>query len=368
VTLAAEDRGKLGSMRAAPARKIGIVIVTFNSSDVILECLETVLSSQGVYVRVVVVDNNSEDDTAQKLSAWASGRLPYQRPADSPLGPQPSIAKPVPMEERSLQDKPAPHATLTFIQTGINGGFAFGVNRGLEVLLQDPGIDDFWILNPDCAVPPDAAQKIMACAARGEYAMIGVRQLLYEDPRIIQSDAFRFNRVTGVCVSVNWGAAAAEAVRPDESSIDFVSGANMIVSRAFINQAGLMTEDYFLYYEEADWALRRGKLPVKLAENAIVYHHGGTSIGSGSALRRASAFSNYFNMRNRARFMKRHFPGRLLAVRLFVMAKALQLLPALAFEEAWGLIAGVFELAPPAKVRSRFKDANVRKLAFGTDG
>ena len=85
----------------------------------------------------------------------------------------------------------------------------------------------------------------------------------------------------------------------------------MVVSREFLARTGPMVDDYFLYYEEVDWACRRGELPLVLAPDAIVYHHGGTSIGTGQLNERPSGFANYFNYRNRMRFMRRFHPLRL---------------------------------------------------------
>ncbi len=100
----------------------------------------------------------------------------------------------------------------------------------------------------------------------------------------------------------------------------------MVASRLFIEQAGLMVEDYFLYYEEVDWAFRRGDLPLRLVPDAVVYHHGGTVIGSGSLSRRATPFANYFNYRNRARFARRHMPLALPLLLAKAVLKAGQLL------------------------------------------
>jgi GT2 family glycosyltransferase len=40
--------------------------------------------------------------------------------------------------------------------------------------------------------------------------------------------------------------------------MDYVVGASMLVSAKFITKVGLMAEDYFLYFEEIDWAFGRG--------------------------------------------------------------------------------------------------------------
>lgn len=127
-----------------------------------------------------------------------------------------------------------------------------------------------------------------------------------------------------------------------------------------------MPEQYFLYYEEVDWAAQRGALPLRLLPDALVYHHGGTVIGTASSTRRASPFANYFNYRNRLMFARRHLPGRAPIVWLYSIAKAGQLLLIGAPDEARAILAGVLGLRPSASVTDRIKDPAARRLAFGT--
>src|SRR3990167_4464910 len=91
-------------------------------------------------------------------------------------------------------------------------------------------------------------------------------------------------------------------------------------------RAGLMDEGYFLYYEEVDWAQRRGDLPLRLAPAAIARHHGGSAIGSGTHGRRASPLSLYWNHRSRMRYLARDNPSALPLAWLWALAKALRLL------------------------------------------
>ena len=144
-----------------------------------------------------------------------------------------------------------------------------------------------------------------------------------------------------------------DAQFPDVTSLDFISGANMVASRMFIEQIGLMVEDYFLYYEEVDWAARRGDLPLALCPEAVVVHHGGTTIGTGSVTKRASGFANYFNYRNRMRFMRRFHPGALPIVWGLAMLRVAKLVAVGAAAEAWAALAGLNGLPPPAAVRNR---------------
>ena len=45
----------------------GIVIVSWNTRDLLRTCLHTVLASEGVTFRVVVVDNHSPDGSADMV-------------------------------------------------------------------------------------------------------------------------------------------------------------------------------------------------------------------------------------------------------------------------------------------------------------
>ena len=345
---------------------LGVVIVAFNSGDVIGECLESLFASKGANLHVVVVDNKSDDDTLKVIEDWAAGRS-FRRRSETPpipIGPAP---KPVAIADRAPGEAAADAGTLTLVRSGVNGGFAYAVNLGLKALLARAEIDAFWLLNPDCVAAPDTAARYLEDAASAPYGLLACRTIYYEHPDMIQTDGGRIDR-TATCCGVNVGQSASATPLPSSDSLDYTSGANMVASRAFIEQAGLMEEDYFLYYEEVDWAMKRGSLPLRLVPGAVVYHHGGTTIGTGSATRRPQPFANYFNYRNRLRFARRHMPKSVPLVIGRALAKAAQL--ALRFgapAEASAVLRGTFELPPPRAVAARIKDPAARRLAFGAE-
>ena len=294
---------------------LGVVLVAYNSADVILDCLETLVAAamaDGTVLRVVVVDNASPDDSVAAIRAWAVGARPYKPPADLPFA-----HRPVP--------KPLPEGVVENISAGMNGGFAAGVNIGLRHLFGDPAIDRVWILNPDSAVPP-GTPAAFARHDPGPFALMGGRVVYYDHPEQIQIDGGTINRWTGVTGNLNLCAPYPQTRPPRAEEMQFITGASMVASRQFIERAGPMPEDYFLYYEEVDWALRRGDLPLVLCQEAIVYHRAGTSIGSPTIGRPASPFSLYFKHRGRMRFVRRYFPWALPVALLYSFAKAAQLM------------------------------------------
>lgn len=318
---------------------IGVVIVTYNSSDVIVQCLESLLASDHPDVRIVVCDNASTDNTVDRLREWSVSRGFRVLEIDGRSGE--------PMHDG------VPGA-VALLHTGGNLGYAGGVNAGLSTLALDPQLQLFWVLNPDTEVEPTTASAFAEKAAiAGRFGLMGGRVRYKEEPRSIQSDGGLVNTWSGVCSNLNQGLSPENAAIPDPQSLNFISGACVVVSREFLNKVGLMRDDYFLYYEEVDWALRRGDLPLILCSEAQVYHHGGTSIGSGAINRRASPFSNYFNYRSRFRFMARFFPLRLPYAYVYSILKVFQLLLLRAFSEADAIIRGMHQFPPPRTVRGK---------------
>jgi len=345
--------------------KLGVVLVAFNSAGVILECLESLFGAEAAErLAVVVVDNASSDGTPERVLGWASGAEPF---AANPACPVQLRAAPKPVAVAERAPGEAADGPLTLVRSPVNGGFAYGVNRGLEALKARDDVFAFWVLNPDSVVPPHTPARFLAAIDGRDFGMTSSRCIYYERPDLVQTDGGFVDRRTGVCHARNIGAPVSTPL-PDPASLDFVTGANTIVSRRFLDEVGLMPEDYFLYYEEVDWAFRRGAaFPIELVDGAEIYHHGGTSIGSGGGglNRRPTPFANYFNHRNRLRFVARHMPQARASAAAWTAAKAAQVLVKGGWAEAEALVAGALDRPPPAPIAARIKDPAARALAFG---
>lgn len=86
----------------------------------------------------------------------------------------------------------------------------------------------------------------------------------------------------------------------------------MLVSRDFLREVGLLSEDYFLYFEELDWAVRaKGKFELAYAPQSIVYHKEGGSAGARSTEAEKSWVADYHFIRNRIVFTRKFLPAML---------------------------------------------------------
>jgi hypothetical protein len=337
------------SSSPSPSAPLGVVIVTFDAANVILDCLGTLTTAAAqdvVPLRIAVVDNASTDGTADLVSGWMEGRQPWTPPADLPFPPSAAV----------------PDVRTFLLLNPVNGGFAAGVNLGLAQLAKDPAITRFWVLNPDSLVPP-GTPGAFARHDPGPFALMGGRVTYTDPPDLIQIDGGTLDRRTGVTGNLNLGCRFAEAPVPSATDMAFITGASLVASRDFLDRAGPMPEDYFLYYEEVDWAMRRGDLPLAFCPAARVFHRGGTAIGSPTFARLASPFSLYFKHRARMRFVRRHLPASLTAAWVYSLAKAGQYLLKGYGAGAAAIWAGARDAPLPAAVRHRLGPAAAVRAA-----
>ena len=85
----------------------------------------------------------------------------------------------------------------------------------------------------------------------------------------------------------------------------YAHGAAMLTRRDVVQQAGLMYEGYFLYYEELDWSLavRNAGYGIAVATNCHIYHKASKTTGQDSPLK------TYYLTRNRLLFASRNLRG-----------------------------------------------------------
>jgi GT2 family glycosyltransferase len=74
----------------------------------------------------------------------------------------------------------------------------------------------------------------------------------------------------------------------------------MMVSRSFLEQIGLLNEQYFIYFEEIDWATRaKGKFSMASCPRSLGYHKEGGTTGSTPLAQKRSALTELYATRSR---------------------------------------------------------------------
>lgn len=238
--------------------KIGVVILNYNSCGDTLACLAALRGAQGGERRVWVVDNASEDGSAQA----------------------------VPPELREGE---------IWLETGANLGYAGGNNAGIREALAW-GAEYVLILNPDCTVEPDFLPYLVRALEAVPKAGAACPLVLSEDGAAIQSLGGSVNLWTGRCERRFHGRPAAEADGASWARVDWPHGSCMLIRRELFEEVGLLNEAYFLYYEEVELALRarrEGWLALAIPQSRV-RHRDTTGGGIGSPV------VSYYGTRNQA--------------------------------------------------------------------
>ena len=294
--------------------RVYIILVNWNGWQDTVECLESLLMLRYPDFRIVVCDNGSGDDSLQKIKNWADRHeiscTEYQR------------------NEAEAGGAPSADPLLALIRNDENLGFAGGNNVGLRYALACGDAEYCWLLNNDTVVEPGALNHLVSrMEMQPDIGICGSTIRLYHDRKRVQALGgghycrwiglpWHFGRFSRWSQNINqeWA----------EARMNYVEGASMLVSRTFLTEIGLLCEDYFLYFEEADWAIRaKGRFNLGYAARSIVYHKVGGSIGTSSNPAKMSYTSDYFNIRNRLLFTKRFYSKALPTVWIVIVGALL---------------------------------------------
>jgi GT2 family glycosyltransferase len=333
--------------------RVYISVLNWNGWRDTLECLESVFRLDYPDFRVVVCDNGSSDGSLDQIRRWAQGYVVVEAGNPS-LGAltRPPVPKPIPFAEFAPMDGgPAGgdvDARLILIQTGANLGFGGGNNIGLKYALNCGDCDFAWLLNNDTVVKPDAlSQLVLRLKERPGAGMCGSTLLYYDDPATVQAyGGSVYNK--WVARGGHIGAFASARQLPDVEEVErqmaYIVGASMLVRRSFLDQVGLIDEQYFFSFDEIDWATSaKGQFQLAYAPNSVVYHKEGGAMGSHRVSSRRSAVSEFYAIRNRVLFTRKHYPFVLPSVLSAIGISALHRLVNGRWKNLVALTRGVFQ-------------------------
>lgn len=327
--------------------KTYIVLINYKNWFDTAECLESILKSDAEDYGVVIVDNNSENGSIERLKLWAEGKLdvlvaynnPLRRlsfpPSEKPLSYV--FYKETDIKNYSAGDISARESVipglglnlLIFIQAETNNGFAAGNNIAVNYALKKDDFKYLWLLNNDTVVEKNSLANLLKkienySIKNVKVGITGSKIMFYDKPETIQGVGGSYNKL--LASSRHIGLFEKDEGQYDNDRIikktDYIMGASMFVSKEFIKETGLMCEDYFLYFEELDWILRgREKgYDIGFAYESRIFHKMGSSAGSAEKGKEKSEISDYYSIKNRILFTKKFYPKFLWSVYLSFFA------------------------------------------------
>lgn len=290
--------------------QVTVIIINWNGWEDTIECLESLYQINYSNYNVIVVDNNSQDDSLDKIRDYAHGKIPLKSDFfQYNLDNKPFKIKEFTNEEsESLkfnqkdfkQSKSCKN--LTIIKNKKNYGFAEGNNIGIRFALKSLNPNYILLLNNDTVVGKDFLKELVDAGEKNkEIGILGPKIYYYNEPEVIWSAGCR----------ISWKLARGIQIGTNESDhgqynkqreVEYVSGSAFLLKTELINKTGLMNKDYFLYFEESDLTLRANQAGYKslYVPNAKVWHKVSRSGGGIS-----KPIGLYYITRNRWIFMKK---------------------------------------------------------------
>lgn len=247
--------------------KVYIIVLNYNNAADTIECLESLREIKYANYEVILVDNASSDNSDSILSSYASEYIHY----------------------------------IHYIRNEYNYGYAAGNNIGIRYAMQRNDGSFVWILNNDTIVSPYALGYLVeTCMYDSSIGVCGSKILYYYGDGI-QGYGGRYNYWFGIDKTVK--------SEKEIANLDYVIGAAMFIPLDVIEKVGFFNEEYFLYYEELDFAERiKNMYKLHCDTRSIVYHKEGASTGSNSLNPiNKSSMSDYFIVRNKLKFTWKYY-------------------------------------------------------------
>ena len=241
---------------------VSIITINYNESSVTMDMLESLKGLAYKNIEVLVVDNASPNDN-------------------------PDIIKETFPE-------------INLIKSKENLGFAGGNNLGVKAAKGE----FLLFINNDTIVPENFIEPLVETLENDHsIGMVSPKIKFHWDASLIQYAGYTpMNQWTIRNNSIGYHQKDdGEYDQPGET--ESIHGAAMMVPKRVVDDVGMMTEIYFLYYEEHDWAemIKRAGYKVYYQPQSHILHKESLSTGKFSPLK------TYYIARNRIVFARRNF-------------------------------------------------------------
>jgi GT2 family glycosyltransferase len=291
---------------ASPNPAVFCSVLNWNGWRDTIECLDSLKQCRYPHLTVIVVDNGSTDDSVARI--------------------------------RSA------HPDILLLESGKNLGFAAGNNIAIRYALAH-NADCVWLLNNDTKPAPDSLSALVAKLLTDQ--RIGaVASICYYADAPSTVEAWGGARVN---LWVGYGRNSTQPRRDDW--FQSLNGTSLLVARAAIEDAGLLDEGFFLYWEDTEFCLRLRKNRWRLAAapDSRVLHKVNASTGGNSVI------IDRYGTASCLRMLRLHSPAPFLSLFLYPAFLFMRRLLRLQFSRCRGIWAGIqdYRRMPPVCPRIR---------------
>ena len=248
-------------------KRVAVIVLNWNGWKDTISCLNSLQRLDYPDFYLIIVDNASTDDSVAQI-------------------------------ERAVPN-------IELLQNGANLGFGGGCNAGIRYAL-GKGADYIWLVNSDAVADPGALSALVKVADDNP-ALGSVGSLLYEAD---QPDKIQL--WGGARVNLWTGQSRHELV---SGSLDFISGASLLLRRSALEEVGLFDQKtFFMYWEDTDihFRLRKAGWQLAVSDNSRLWHKQSASLG-----KKSPVLDEYF-VQSGVRFLRRHAPIPVIPISLML--------------------------------------------------
>ena len=241
---------------------VSVITVNYNHNHVTEELLASIFKNKQIELEIIVVDNGS---TLNPVPDW-------------------SIKYP----------------GVKFIRSEVNLGFAGGNNLGIQKAIGEY----LFLVNNDTEFTEGLVEQLYSTMIKNpQIGLLSPKIRYFYNPTLLQYAGFtEMNYFTGRNKCIGEFERDENQYNHLTGKTGFIHGAAMMVNRKALEETGLMSEVFFLYYEELDWCERfkKANYEIWIDMQALILHKESKSVGKNSAVK------EYFMNRNRMLFISRN--------------------------------------------------------------
>lgn len=244
--------------------RVAVVLVNYNGKDLLTKCIDSLICKTEEDIEIVIVDNGSWDGSMDDIENC----YPY----------------------------------IHTIYMGKNMGWGAGCNTGMKVSFEN-GARYALLLNTDTEIEKGLISELVKYC---DDNMITIPRI-YKDKEDKENSLwysggeidFETACVNQTLFKYDLGDTSRDLPR----KVEFATGCCMMISKVVWEKAGGFDEEYFLYYEDADYCMRLKEQGIEImyVPKASLWHQVGGTVGE-----EISDVSLYYTVRNRLFFADKY--------------------------------------------------------------
>lgn len=231
--------------------KVSIIILNYNGWEDTIECLNSLkseLNQKDIFVRIIIVDNGSNNNSIEKIKAWIlKSKYNYSNYKEN---------------INSLMD-----SKIILCNLDKNYGFPGGNNQGIKIAM---ALNDNYVLllNNDTTIEKGFIKPLINVMQSDKSLGIvgGKIKDYYNHDNYILGGFINYNKCSGYhFYNTN---------KMNLKYVTFLSGCLWLINSKVIKKIGMLNEDYFLYVEDVEFCNRITNNGYKMTctEDSIIYH------------------------------------------------------------------------------------------------